>query len=294
MLRTTSDINVVPVRATVQETYAQIINDLTRAANLLPVQTPYPSQPNKAAAYAALARTFLSMRKYEQARAFADSCLNLRSELIDYNTVDGAATPVFQEYNVEVIFHSTPIPQSILSSSRAKIPQELLTLYDTNDLRRELFFQANVGEDEGTYRYRGSYLGRFNPAGDFVFDGLTTSEVYLIRSECRVRRGDLQGAIDDLNTLMRNRLANHTSLPSLEDRSADELLKVVLTERRKELVFRGQRWTDLRRLNEEGWGIELIRNLGGKTYSLPAGDNRWVLLLPHEPIIYSGLTQNPR
>src|SRR5690606_33395700 len=103
-----------------------------------------------------------------------------------------------------------------------------------------------------------------------------------------------QGAIDDLNTLMRNRLTNHTGLPSLENSSADELLKVVLTERRKELVFRGQRWTDLRRLNEEGWGIELTRNLGGKTYTLPAGDNRWVLLLPHEPIIYSGLTQNPR
>jgi hypothetical protein len=63
VLRKTSDVNSPVSRATVQQTYDQIIDDLKTAIELLPVKSLYATRPNKAAAYGLLARTYLSMRK---------------------------------------------------------------------------------------------------------------------------------------------------------------------------------------------------------------------------------------
>ncbi len=63
---------------------------------------------------------------------------------------------------------------------------------------------------------------------------------------------------------------------------AEEAKVKVLQERRKELIFRGTRWSDLRRLNLEGAGIGLNRIINGVTYTLPPNDARWVMLIPRE------------
>src|SRR5690606_26735760 len=164
VLRTTSNINVTPERATVHKTYDKILEDLRTAAELLPESRTYPTVPSKAAAYGALARTYLNMRNYEFAGLYADKCLSLRSELMDYNLIDGETSPVFAEYNVEVIFHTRPVPPSILAPPRAKIDTVLYQSYEDYDLRKTLFFYENT-ESVGTYSFRGSYLGKFNTNG---------------------------------------------------------------------------------------------------------------------------------
>ena len=76
--------------------------------------------------------------------------------------------------------------------------------------------------------------------------------------------------------------------------SAAEALDTILVERRKELAFRGIRWSDLRRLNKEGWNITLTRNLNGVMYTLPPNSELYTLPIPPDVINSSGIIQNPR
>ena len=67
VLRSTTDFNVKSVRASVKDTYDSILSHLEQAAELLPVISKHQMRPSKPAAYALLARTWLSMRNYKKA-----------------------------------------------------------------------------------------------------------------------------------------------------------------------------------------------------------------------------------
>jgi hypothetical protein len=75
---------------------------------------------------------------------------------------------------------------------------------------------------------------------------------------------------------------------------AGEVLKLILSERRKELVYRGLRWMDIKRLNLEGQEIVLKRLVDGKEYRLVPNENRYALPLPADIVRIAGIPQNPR
>ena len=68
-------------------------------------------------------------------------------------------------------------------------------------------------------------------------------ELYLIRAECAARANDPVSAMNDVNTLLRKRWRTG-SFSGYPVASAQAALDTVLLERRKELPFRGLRWTD--------------------------------------------------
>ena len=284
-IRLTSDFNQASVRSNLQETYNQIIADLSSAASLLPVTPLQVMRPSKPAAYALLARTWLNMRQYDRAGLYADSCLQLNHSLLDYNTLNAAANYPIAQFNMEVI-HENKIPvPAPLSNSRAKIDSTLYRSYAANDLRRTIFFKVSTN---GTYAFKGSYEG-----GGNLFGGIATDEVYLIRAECFARAGKLTEAADDLNTLLKNRFKTGTYVPvSASDQTI--LLATILAERRKELLMRGLRWMDLKRLNKEGADIKLTRKVNGQTYTLLPNDLRYALPMPDDIIQLTGMQQNPR
>lgn len=293
VLRNSADINLKPVRASVADSYARIIDDLTQAITLLPIAADFPTQPTKRAAHAALARLYLFMQAYDDAQKHAETCLSADPSLMDYNAYFPASRPVFPEFNEEVIFHAKASVETIVAPTRGKISMELYDLYDTRDLRKSLFFVANTGASAGTYSFQGSYVGRSNVAGHHVFHGLTNGELYLIAAECHARAGRADSAYYYLNELRKHRWKQANWQP-LGEMNSQILLDFIFDERRRELVYRGLRWSDLRRLNEAGANITLSRTIDGKTYTLPPGDHRWVALIPHESVDLSGLEQNPR
>jgi hypothetical protein len=71
-------------------------------------------------------------------------------------------------------------------------------------------------------------------------------------------------------------------------------LEKILIERRKSLIWRSLRWTDLRRLNKEGKNIELKRKLGDLEFTLAPNSPLYVLPIPDDEIALSGITQNKR
>jgi hypothetical protein len=290
VLKLSSDIEESIMRSTVQGTYNQIINDLTTAAELLPVTTVFPTRPNKAAAYGELARVYLSMRDYVNAGKYANLSLQQNNSLLDFNTLTASSTTPVPLFNTEVSFQACAQTAGIIYSY-GKIDSLLYQSYSVNDLRKTVFFQANTGANAGTYFFKGSYYGPLIPFSEF--NGITSSEMYLIRAESYARAGDAFNAMADLNTLLMKRWRIGTFV-TLTATDATDAKNKILIERRKELVFHGLRWSDLRRFNLEGANITLKRILNATNYLLPPNDNRWVMLIPQEVINRSGLQQNPR
>lgn len=298
-LRLSPDLDIKSVRGTVQQTYDRIVQDFNDAIALLPLNTTVKSRPNKAAAYGALARTYLAMEDYINAGKMADECLKLYNTLINYNltnvaptasTVRETATDAsFLRFNDEVIFQATSIA-GIMTEDRAIVDQDLYNSYALTDRRRSVFFQ-NIGDGTDTFIFRGSYDGSITAS---LFNGVATDEVYLIRAESNARQGNTAVAMTDLNTLMSKRMippyVNRTAI------NADEALVQILTERRKELIYRTLRWTDLKRLNKDPrFATTLRRNKNTMVYTpLAPNDLRYSMLIPLQVINTTGIQQNAR
>ncbi|WP_316841980.1 RagB/SusD family nutrient uptake outer membrane protein [Pedobacter gandavensis] len=292
-IRLTPDLAFQSERGTLQQTYSQIIEDLKESLELLPTNQILPVRPSKAAAYAALARTYLTMEDYGKAGAMADECLKLKNALINYNDLNLNSAAPMKQFNEEVIFHSVALTATPLAISICKVDPDLMLSYVSPDLRKKAFFKLNT---DNSYSFKGNYDGKAN---GILFNGLTTAEIYLIRAECNARAEDVAGAMRDLNTLMRNRWDKNITYIPFVALNALDALKQVLQERRKELVFRGLRLTDLRRLNSDPrFAISIARKLTiegvEQTYSLPANDPRYTLLIPELVMQSTNMIQNPR
>lgn len=281
-LRHSADVNEPVTRATTAATYEQMISDFTTAAELLPVTQTNKLRPVKAAAYAMLARVHLLMGDYAKAKEAATAALALHNVLIDYNTLSGSASFPLARYNPEVIFHSVMLSDA--SASRLSVDSNLYALYAVTDKRRSAFYRLSSGR----LIFRGSYDG-----SALLFNGLATDELLLIAAECEARLGEKQSALDYINQLLLKRYQTGSFVPAVAA-TAEEALQLVLTERRKELAFRGIRWSDLRRLNVQGSSISLTRNLNGEMIVLEPNSPLYVLPIPDVVIRLSGIEQNLR
>lgn len=284
VLRLTSDFNVQSTRATIRLTYDQIIKDLQASVSLLPNTPSHPFRPSKAAAYGLLSRVFLTVGDYQRAKLFADSCLNLSNTLLDYNSLSAAAPYPFPQFsNAEDIMHSFCAGSTYLGVSQASIDSNLFKAYDVNDLRKTLYFKIRPDK---TVSYRGSYDGR-----DTRYNGVATDEMYLTRAECYARAGNTAAALNDLNYLLSFRWKKGTFIPFTAP-DATAALQLILAERRKELLMRGLRFTDIKRLNLKGANIVQMRVIAGQTYTLQPNDPRYALPIPDDVIKSAGIQQN--
>lgn len=284
-LRTNSDFNIVAVRSSLAETYNTIIADLKTSAALLPVAPVQVMRPSRPAAYALLARTYLWMGNYDSSLRYANLCLQLKNSLLDYNTLIASATFPIQQFNTEVIYEGlmpTPAP---LNNSRAKIDSGLYQSFASSDLRKTVFFKDN---GNGSFGFKGSYEG-----STALFSGIAVDEVFLMRAECYARKGDKANALNDLNALLAKRYKTGLFIP-VTAIDANDALDKILVERRKELLMRGLRWPDLKRLNFEGRNIALKRVLNQINYMLAPNDLRYALPIPEDVIKISSIRQNPR
>jgi len=283
-LRLDYDVNIQLQRSTLQQTYEQIILDLKSALPLLGTKPLFKTRPSKQAVFALLARTYLVMENYSQAKLYTDSALQIQPELMDYSALNSNANYPIQRFNPEVIFHST-FSFGIFNASRLIVEPTFLDSYSEGDYRRKVFFKDNPN---GTTTYKGSYNSDKN-----LFGGLATDELYLIRAECNARIGNITTALTDLNHLLKTRW--NLSYKELNADNAEQVLTFILKERRKELVFRGLRWQDLRRLNKDNrFATTLTRTLNNQIYTLPPNDKKYVFPIDEMELKLSGIQQNDR
>jgi len=292
-LKLTGGIDNLEKRATLQKTYEQILSDLQLSENVLPIDRSAfnPNRPSKVSLYALLARIYLDMGNYPKALENSDKCLALYSKLINYNTLSTSSKNPFTNTNDEMLFATnTVVAYSYLTGAfqfnSSRIEPTLYNSYGVNDLRRSIYF---ISYGDGTFNKK-----RMLSTGNYPFTGLSTNEIYLIKAECLARNNSTSEAMAVLNSLLVTRFKTTPAYVPLTATSPEEALSKILLERRKELIWRGLRWHDLKRLNRDGANITLTRILNGITYTLPPNDARWVYPIPDDEIALSGIQQNVR
>ncbi|WP_158499853.1 RagB/SusD family nutrient uptake outer membrane protein [Sphingobacterium paucimobilis] len=289
-LRLSPGVDDKSTRATLQQTYDQILKDLKKAVQYLPMVESVRGRPSKAAAYGGLARAYLNMGDFNNAYQYADSCLQLRPELMDYNTLKATDESPIKQFNIEVLVPISSVSTGLMSGMNAIIAPELYNSYAPDDLRKGIFFKPNPNI-VGTYLFKGGY----NENSFELFMGITTSEIYLVKAETACRIGKISEALSAINTLRKSRWSKDVLYPAINENDPERLLKTVLEERRKELVFRGRRWSDLKRLNlDNRFKKTSSRQLGTEQYDLPAGDLRYAFRLSETLVKVGGIPQNIR
>lgn len=276
-------------RATVLQTYQRIEEDLLEA--LPSISTAQPNtiltkyRPGYAAVAGLLARMYLSTQRYELALKYADLCLEKYGELLDFNELNTKLNFPIPDYNREIIFHALMGNARILTRD-CLIEDTLYDSYRNDDLRKVVFF-TKTGSAPASYR------GNFNGAA-IPFAGITTSEIWLIKAECLARNNRPEQALQALSALLKTRYKNKAyTAPPLPD--TKEVLPYILQERRKELIMRNLRWTDLRRLNQdERFAITIKRTLGEQVYTLPPNDPKYVFPIPDIELFLNPIPQNER
>ncbi|MGV6946772.1 RagB/SusD family nutrient uptake outer membrane protein [Sphingobacterium kyonggiense] len=291
---TSSDIEQKTHRKSVTDTYNMIIDDLKKASDLLPEKTAYLTRTDKKSAFAALARVYLYRGEYENALECSDEVLKRHSELLDYNNVTIASKNPFPvKENPEVLYFAVSASASqLLAVSRSNVDSLLYSSYQESDLRKTAFFNR---KRDKVYTFKGFYSG----SEVSYFNGLALDEIYLIRAECLIRQGEIEKGLTVLNYLLERRYRRGSFVP-YSGLLQKDALDLVFSERRKELIRRGVRWSDLRRMNRQQGHEKTLKRVLKKsdgvedTFILPPNDPRYVYQIPAEVISMTGILQNPR
>lgn len=290
-LRTSADVNGIVQRGTLDKVYEFVIRELAAAETLLPDRGLNLYRPGRAAVFAMLSRVCLSMQDYANAEKYAEACLRLQRTLIDYNTVDRVTEQPFESpltdpsRNPEIILFGTASGFSFNVDRDTYVDTAFYNTYADNDLRKSIFFHPR----KGYHFFKGGYDGGRSRHG-----GPCTDEMYLIKAECLARAGNVAAAMDTLNVLLVKRYDKSSFVPQTAT-DAEDALRKVLTERKKELIGRCIRWLDLRRLNRDPrFAVTLQRLRNGKLVTLSPGDQRYTFPIPEQETENSGIEQNPR
>ncbi|MVT11869.1 RagB/SusD family nutrient uptake outer membrane protein [Chitinophaga tropicalis] len=246
------------------EVYKQIVSDLKEAEILLNENylnstllsaSDERVAPNKYAATSLLARVYLFIGEWQQAESHASQVISNQAL---YDTVP--LQDVFLINNRESIWQLQSVSNTVTNTSDALLfilpstgpnsfpntvylSDSLAYSFEAGDNRRANWIDSVI-VDNITYFYPTKYKSNIlqSPPQERT-SILRLSEQYLIRSEARIRLGDITGGLSDLN-IIRVR----AGLSPILNASNETALSLVLRERRLELFLEwGHRWFDLKR-----------------------------------------------
>jgi len=295
-LVTVGDLEAKPTRATVAAVYELILQDLLKAKDQLPDVAKNVYRNNKTTAFAMLARVYQSMDNYPEAKKYANMVLQLKSTLFDYNGLSfkdplkpfaGINNRPVEYLNSEMISYKMTGFGSILTN--CSISPDFLSVLGTKDLRYVFNF-TNL--DRLGKPITDPYPLYIN--ADLNYN-IAVPEMMLISAEAEARAGQITPALKFLNDIRKKRFkpADYADLTAA---TADEALKLVIDERRRELFGKGLRWFDMRRLDSDSrFRKTYTRANTAATYKLEAGSNIFVQQIPGKVMLLNpGILPNPR
>ncbi|UKK67673.1 RagB/SusD family nutrient uptake outer membrane protein [Prevotella communis] len=298
------DLEATPVKSTVAEVYNFIINELEQAVPLLEEKPVNIHHPNRAFGYALLAKVYLFHRDWAKAQEAAEQSLKLNSQLADYNLInDAGGTARYKNFakdgNPEVLSYHWMAGwgsgEQVCLYHYGMISPELKSLFEANDLRYSLFLR-DTGTSITSWFDSGSGAAIWTPAitnldrFTYMSVGLRTAEVYLIMAEALARQNNLTEAANYVSQLRDKRIKGgngHVDAPATQV----EMVKMIIDERRKELLFGFNRFFDLKRLNIEPeyqktiTRVFPVQNISEahpqQTYTLKPDSRLYIIPFPH-------------
>ncbi|HCU43919.1 RagB/SusD family nutrient uptake outer membrane protein [Sphingobacterium faecium] len=252
-------------RATMKDTYAQIIKDMETGIqyldNLSPATRIYASSD---AARALLSRIYLYMGRYDEAIQYASEVVSkgsyplvknadykdmfiAESQLSDYNSIK---SEVIWQLNLNT--RSANYMSSFYSdrtSFLAYPSKAFLNFFETTDVRRNLYeLQASSGNSISLKNAKNIAIPDINWPVNFKV--IRTSELYLNRAEAYYHTKQHSLAEEDIKMIRARALNKNVADIIVQYSSPEELLDQIKMERRKELAFEGQRIYDIMRYKE--------------------------------------------
>ena len=243
-----------PERPSLEALYSQIEQDFLTATSLLEENyTPdNVYRVGSVAAYVLLSRFYLFRggdEDLDKAIQYAGMAIEKGPMLSRLSMLMGTDKSIYDsDMSSEVVwcyggysfkvntYFPTDAYQSIVPWS---VSTELLSLYTTNDLRDDIYFQSFTAGPGGVY---GEKIGlNSSYGGDH---GIRMAEAYLNRAEANAELGHTDLALDDIEHLRKYRF--EVEVPITVSTKTD-VVQLVRQERRFELCFEQHRWFDLRR-----------------------------------------------
>jgi starch-binding outer membrane protein, SusD/RagB family len=283
-------------RSTNVQGYELMEADLLAAIDLLPATASTPYRATKAAAHALMSRLYLYWGRYGEAATQAEAALASSMGVLSTsaNFVASWSAIPHPESIFEAEIRATDwsgvdgannslnsITTNMLSGSQYVLAgsQELIDAHEDGDVRANLYIN-----NAGTLN---NYQIRKWPAekGGFLenLPILRRAEVILNLAEARARNTQPVEARDAINQLRTNRGLPTTSL------SGQDLIDLIMNERRVELAFEGHRWFDLKRN-----GLPITKPVAVGTPTLQPNDFRMIMQIRNSQVILNpSLEQNP-
>lgn len=270
-------------RASVQEVYDRIEQDLVEALKSLP-ERPVGNafRASKSAGHGLLARMYLYKGDYASALKNAKLALEKHPELLDLKRYEVINPKRFAGRNNVPELTANPeniyirmAPRAYGLTAQIYGSEYLVNMYDKQkDKRFLIYFARKISNLSLDHDLWVPYV-RVNLA-------VTTPEMYLIAAEAEARLGAKDEALRYLNHLRDHRILEHTPLVAS---TSDEALKLVLDERRRELPFTGCiRLIDLKRLNRDPRFAKTVTHIvADETYTIEPNDPKYILPIP--PIV---------
>lgn len=235
-------------RSTVEQTYQQILNDLTTARSLL--NDRIGVYAGKYTAAAVLSRVYLQMGDDENAAKEASEVIENSGAALEsdcrkaFNNTspskeDIFVMPVTAQHGSNDMWLFWSIPDYGARDGDIDVEQKQLDLFEDDDLRKQGWFYEDDAGIIRSAKWQQQY--KFLPF-------IRLAEMYLTRAECNARMGTSIGDTpeNDLNNIIRRR-AGLGAIPATVGN--------IIYERRLELVDEGQKIHDIKRLKGSADGF---------------------------------------
>ena len=270
---------------TVQKVYDLILEDLHAALELnsLPDKPINIMRVGKSFAYAALAKVYMSMRKFDEAYTAAGNALAVNNTIYDHRPLSTFRRPDMS--CPEDLFYATANYLLLIG-----LTPELTSSYESGSV-----FYNKVGKmnAQGPASFGLPIHVLFSNATYLNGSGLTTVDMYLVQAECKIRSGAVSEAMGILNHVREYRVDPKTYAP-LEAANATEAFNILKGIVRQENWYGCKRFINLKRWNTEDAYKETIRKtLLGVDYELKPDSPLWIFPFPQNATAFNPhLTQN--
>jgi starch-binding outer membrane protein, SusD/RagB family len=312
-----------PSRATVEQTYEQIMTDLAEAKTRLPNGGPNTEFATRDAALALEARVKLQMADYPGVVSAAEELINSGRYALE-TTEAGLQNKWVNDQSSEIIFHAfVARPDELKSGVGVNgiylgyqpgaegekytpdfVPQQwVVDMYEDDDFRKSVFLDQKHLRIQG-FEYEDIWLINKYPGNPEMFTNVTNyqhkpkvfhiSETYMNLIEALLQTNETE-ALNRLNEIRQAR-----GLEALSGLTGNDLVEAYRAERLRELLAEGYRLNDLMR-----WGLGVERRepqnmdiiVTGSTYNnlvIPAGHFKFIWGIPaNDMTTNDNMVQNP-
>lgn len=323
IIRESKSDNMPKARATLEETYRYIISSLKIAESVMNEEMP-SERNNDNHRFASIYSVWAMLSRVYLYKGELDSCIMYSDKLISSGMFGLETTESYPGYFASAKAGSESIwliPFNLIDDQlNGSVASMIFNGNNcwaeegaSSSIMDDMGYGTNITDIDQRWRYIVTdaavvkngvnmfYISKFSGQ-----DGSPTlsspvmfrlAEIYLNRAEAYAKKADVPEAVADLNMLLENRLIVPEG-ENLEDFlyndasvTGDEIIDVVLKERRIELAFEGHRIFDLLRNGKNVlrnyWGFHLDTYNGVPSSSEPGTDEPGVLFHFNDPeLIY--------